>query len=336
MSHLPRLTLRDIARQTGVSYQTVSRVINNHPYVSEDTRQRVQEAIAEMGYRPNKAARSLAGRRSFTLALVAVQMEYFGPLQTLVYIERAARGAGYDLIFTHAADMTRAHLAAALDSLLHWQVDGIVLLKPVEGIGYEEALALCHGVPLVQVGGETDPAIPSVRVDQAHGMRLATEHLIGLGHREIGFLAGPPAWFDAAERQASWAAALAAAGLSAQRLAHGDWSAESGYAAARRLLAEAGELTALVTANDQMALGALTALREAGRRVPEDVSLVGYDDLPESRWFAPPLTTIRQDFETLGRLGVAYLLERLNDPDTPHEQRLIPPQLVVRASTAPA
>jgi DNA-binding LacI/PurR family transcriptional regulator len=330
---MPSSTLRDVAREAGVSYQTVSRVINQHPYVAEETRERVEAAIRTLGYRPNKAARSLAGSRSFTLGLITVGINYYGPAQVIVHIEQAAREVGYDVVLANALDTSLPHIQEAVDRILRWQVDGILMLKPVEGITYAEAVPLCEGIPLVQLNGEYGTAIPAVMVDQRAGSRLATEYLLRLGHQQMVAISGPLHWFDARARHESWLETLATAGLSPVSWAEGDWTAPGGYAAARRLLHEGRSFTAVVVANDQMALGALRALREAGRRVPDDVSVVGFDDIPESAWFDPPLTTISQHFEALGQQGIAYLVDRIREPETPLEPRMITPQLIARGST---
>lgn len=330
---MPASTLRDVARAAGVSYQTVSRVINQHPYVAEETRERVEAVIRALGYRPNKAARSLAGSRSFTLGLITVGINYYGPAQVIVHIEQAARAVGYDVMLANAQDTSLPHIEEAVDRILRWQVDGILMLKPVEGITYEEAAPLCEGIPLVQLNGEFGSTIPAVMVDQRAGSRLATEHVLTLGHRQIAAISGPLHWFDARARHESWLLTMEATGLSPVGWAEGDWTAAGGYTAVRHLLGEGASFTALVVANDQMALGALRALREAGRRVPEDVSVVGFDDIPESAWFDPPLTTISQHFEALGQQGIAYLVDRIRKPTTALEPRLITPQLIARGST---
>jgi LacI family transcriptional regulator len=332
---MSNVTLRDVARRAGVSYQTVSRVINQHSYVADDTRQRVLETIAELDYHPNKAARSLAARHSQTLALITFGLDFYGPAQMVINIERAAKIAGYDLIFSNVSTTTMTGLRAAITSIRRWQVDGILLITPVIDMGDDTIASVNTGIPMVQINGQLGAPTPSVLVEQRYGSRLITRHLIELGHRSICEISGPLNWFDAIERHESWEATLREAGLEAGVSIEGDWTAASGYRAARTLLETDSNFTALVVGNDQMALGAQRALHEYGFRVPQDVALVGFDDIPEAPFFEPPLTTIRQDFGALGKRGIDYLVERIQNPDLPVEQQIIYPELILRASTAP-
>jgi DNA-binding LacI/PurR family transcriptional regulator len=327
---MTNVTLRDVARHAGVSYQTVSRVINNHGYVAEETRRRVLESIAELDYHPNKAARSLASRRSQTLALITFGLDYYGPAQMVINIERAAKIAGYDLIFSNVA--SAKNMQAALNSIRRWQVDGILMITPVLNMSYDSINAR---IPFVQISGQPGRQSPSVVVEQGYGSHLITQHLIQLGHRRICEISGPLNWFDAMARHEAWEAAMGEGQLQPGLSLAGDWTARSGYRAAQSLLETGGEFTALVVGNDQMALGAMRALREQNMRIPQDVSIVGFDDIPEAAFFEPPLTTVWQDFGALGKRGIDYLVERIQNPDLPLDQQTIYPELVVRASTAP-
>ncbi|MBI5931096.1 MAG: substrate-binding domain-containing protein [Chloroflexi bacterium] len=330
-----RYTLNDVAKDAGVSYQTVSRVINDHPSVSPETRLRVQEVIQTLGYRPNKVAKSLVASQSNTLAILTFAMNHYGPTQMVVNIERAAKNLGYDLIFSNISKPTRDQISHALDSLSGRQVDGIISISPVVGIAYEEMLQFCHDIPLVLIDPQFGMEIPSIIVDQRYGSRIATEHLINLGHHRIAEISGPLNWFGAIARHEQWIETLQQACLTPMMSVEGDWSALSGYEAARRLLKQDSSFTALVVANDQMALGASYALSEQGLRIPLDVSIVGFDDIPEAAFFQPPLTTVRQEFNQLGQIGVRYLLELIQNPETPVEQHILYPELVVRKSSAP-
>jgi DNA-binding LacI/PurR family transcriptional regulator len=330
-----RVTINDVARRSGVSYQTVSRVINNHPYVAEETRSRVLKVIAELDYRPNKAAKSLVTQRSQTLAVITFGMDYYGPAQMVINIERAAKHEGYDLIFSNIPETSIDNMRAAMNSLDSWLVDGILAITPVTGITCDEMQELCGAIPLVQIDNRMGSATPSVVVDQQYGSRLVTQHLIDLGHTQFAEIGGPQDWFGAAARHQSWLQTLTDAGLQPGPAIHADWTALGGYNAACQLLEYGATFTALVVANDQMALGAIRAVRERGLRIPEDISITGFDDIPESMFFDPPLTTVRQDFDALGRRGVEYLIQRINDPETPSMQHIINPQLITRASTAP-
>jgi LacI family transcriptional regulator len=322
-----------------VSYQTVSRVINDHPYVADDTRQRVLKAIEELDYRPNRAAQSLAGHRSRTLGMITFGLSNYGPAQMMINIEHAAREAGYDLIFVNASDAQLGSMRTAVDHVRRWEVDGLLLITPVQGITYAELQALCGNSPIVQIGTLPGADAPSVIVDQELGTRSLVEHLIRLGHRRFAEIRGPWHWHDAQARHESLKATLAGAGLAVGPSTDGDWSPQNGYDAAcalvRRRGSGAADFTALVVANDQMAIGAIRALQEHGLRVPDDVSVVGFDDIPEAAFTNPPLTTVRQEFDQMGQQGVEYLIEIIADPGMPRGQRVIPPHLVLRESSAP-
>lgn len=329
-----RATLHDVARHCGVSYQTVSRVVHNHHYVAEDTRRRVLAAIEELGYRPNRAAQSLAGNRTRVLGMLTSGIEKYGPAQVLIHTEQAARAAGYDLIFAHAPDNTLPGMRMALNHLLHWQVDGLILITPTASLRSDETRSLASSYPAVQIGVAHEDPVPSVGVDQFAGGVLVADYLLALGHRDIAVIAGPVEWLDATERQRGFLTRLRQAGAQPITTVYGDWSAQSGYQTMAELLDSGAIFSAAFAANDQMALGALQALHERGRRVPDDLSLVGFDDIPEAQYLIPPLTTVRQDFQALGQMGIHYLLELIENPNADARQILIPPQLIERRSAA--
>lgn len=330
-----RYTLHDVAQYAGVSYQTVSRVVNQHPSVAPETRQRVQQVIAELGYQPNLVAKSLAGSHSHTLAVLTFGMNHYGPTQTVLNIERTAKELGYDLIFSNISQPTHEHIRTAMDNLMSRQVDGVLSIAPVIGMAYHEMIRFSHGIPLVQLDPDVGQNVPSVVVDQKYGSRCITEYLLSLGHRRIAEIRGPHHWFGATARHQQWEATLREASIEPMMSVEGDWSARSGYEGTHTLLRESPGFTALVVGNDQMALGAISALHERGLLVPEDVSVVGFDDIPEAAYFHPPLTTIRQDFSALGEVGVRYLLDLIGMPDTPVRQMVLSPTLIVRQSAAP-
>jgi DNA-binding LacI/PurR family transcriptional regulator len=326
-------TLDDVAAHCGMSYQTVSRVVNDSPLVSEKTRARVLKAIAELGYRPNLVARRLATRRSSVIGMVGTNITYYGPAQVMVSIEETAKRRGYNLMFVGLERSNKAQLAVAIDDLCEHQVDGLVLGVRVPG-NIDFVRKLCRGVPFVTLdaGGARD--VPTVIVDQQHGTRLATQHLLDLGHRQIACIAGPASWSASKERRKGWAEALRHAGLAPGPCVEGDWSAASGFAAAVRLLeCGPGRFTAIVAANDHMALGVLRALHAKGIQVPNHISVVGYDDLPESRFFEPPLTTIHHDFARQGERCVEVLLRMINRQTVDPPLQLLRPELVIREST---
>ena len=330
-----RYTLHDVAKRAEVSYQTVSRVINEHRSVSPETRSRVQQVIAELGYQPNMVAKSLAANRSHTLAVLTFGMTHYGPTQMVVNIERTAKELGYDLIFSNVNEPTYDPIRKALDNLTGRRVDGILAISSVVGITYEQMVSLCHGIPVVQIDPQIGLDVPSVVVDQKYGSRLVTEHLIGLGHTQIAEISGPLNWFGAVARHQEWLATLDTAHLNPMKSIEGDWSAKSGYLAVEQLLKSDPGFTALVVGNDQMALGAMYALQERDLRVPEDVSVVGFDDIPEAAFFHPALTTVQQDFSELGAMGVRYLLEFIQSAETPVKQHCLSPKLVIRQSACP-
>jgi DNA-binding LacI/PurR family transcriptional regulator len=321
-----------VAELAGVSHQTVSRVVNNHPNVSKGTREKVEAAVAELGYRRNTAARSLVTRRSQTIGVLGSELSQYGPAHTLLGVEQAARDAGYFVSVAALREINRDAILDAVRLFLDQSVDGIVVIVP--HLATMAALAeLPIGVPVVAVGPEGNTAVGGVRVDQRKGAELAVRHLIGQGHTRIGHIAGPQDWIDAVSRADGWRSTLEAAGLDADLLIEGDWSAGSGYKIGRRVAADR-RATAFFVSNDQMALGVLRALNEAGLEVPRDVSLVGFDDQPESGYFSPPLTVVRQDFEELGRRCMDMMLAVLGGEDGPRTL-VVEPELVLRSSTAP-
>jgi DNA-binding LacI/PurR family transcriptional regulator len=329
--------MSDVALRAGVSHQTVSRVINGHPNVAPLTRERVLAAIDELGYRPNTAARALVTGSTRTIGLVTVNINQYGPAQTLVGLEQAARAAGYSLSVTVLDDATARAMRDAVDRLVAQSVDAVI----AQGT-YDDAFEALHTisapVPLVTVqsGGAVEE--PAVGVDQVAGARLATRHLLDLGHRTVHHVTGPADSKEARDRIAGWRAELTSAGAPVPDILRGDWTPSSGYAAGKQLAGRVREavddVTAVFLANDQMALGLLAAFHEEGLDAPRDVSVVGFDDLPEAPYFTPPLTTVRQDFAELGRRGVELVLARLSGEDL--HQDPVPASLLVRSSTGPA
>ncbi|GAB3572974.1 LacI family DNA-binding transcriptional regulator [Leifsonia lichenia] len=334
--------VRDVARVAGVSRQTVSRVMNEHPSIRDETRMRVLAAMEELHFRPNRAARMLSTARSTTIGILASSAStLFGPASSIDAVENAARASGYFVTIAHVADTSAEEVAAALDHLAAQAVDGIVVVAPERPV-VDALRSASVGVPFVTLHGSQEPGGDGVFVDQIAGARLAVRHLLDLGHRRIAHLAGPPEWAEAAARQRGFTAELAAVGLDGIVTAPGDWTSASGARIGAALLAGEGgrDVTAVFSSNDQMALGLLHALRTVGRRVPEDVSVVGFDDIPEAAYFAPPLTTVRQDFAELGRRCVARLLAEIDAPAAaPAPAAAAPapiaPTLVLRASTSP-
>ncbi|WP_311213985.1 MULTISPECIES: LacI family DNA-binding transcriptional regulator [unclassified Arthrobacter] len=324
--------MEDVARVAGVSHQTVSRVLNNHPNVSAKTRERVEDAITELGYRRNTAARSLVTRRSQTIGVLGSEMAQYGPSHTLLGVQQAARDAGYFVSVAALREVTPETIKDAVAHFMDQGVDGIVVTVPHPGT-FDVLRDITVQVPLVAVGSVGDEHLSGATVDQRQGAKLAVEHLLELGHQRIGHLSGPADWIDAAARIDGWQEALNEAGLEVGTLIEGDWSAECGYREGLKIAADRS-VTALFVANDQMALGVLRAFNETGVQVPADISVVGFDDQPESAYFIPPLTTVDQDFEELGQRCIRLLLDRL-DGGTTVEAATVTPRLVIRSTTAP-
>ena len=326
-----RPVMADVAERAGVSVMTVSRVLNGSAGVADSTRERVEAAVADLGYRANPAARVLAGGRSRTLGVVVVETEKYGPLYMLLGIEAAARRAGHGLSFLSLQEPGSDELSTALDHLRTSHVEGAIVTAPIRPV--IDAVAEVHGdLPLVVVGSHPEVHASTVAIDQYEGARMATQHLLDLGHATVHHVAGPQHWVDASERRRGWADTLAEAGAPSGRCLQGDWSARGGFEAGVELAADP-DVSAVFAANDQTALGLLRALQEHGRRVPDDVSVVGFDDSPESGYFLPPLTTVRQDFEEVGRRCVQLLLARI-EGEAGERHVVVPPELVVRASAA--
>ena len=326
-------TIFDVARVAGVSHQTVSRVLNDLPNVRPATRERVVEAIAELRYVPSQAARALVTRRSRTIGLVATGLPDFGPASTVRAVNESARDAGYAVITMSLAGAEVPSLRSAAEMLIRQAVEAIVLVV-------DERAALRAfdgwelGVPLVAVASANRDRALRVAIDQYRGARAAVSHLLDLGHRDIRHIAGPAGSMDAEERLRGWQESLVEAEAPLTEPLRGDWSPDSGFRAGQRLLAD-GVPGAVFVASDQMAVGLLHALATAGLRVPEDVSVVGFDDIPEAAHLSPPLTTLRQDFVGLGQDAMAAVLAILQDDQSPRypEPRL--PQLILRSSTRP-
>jgi DNA-binding LacI/PurR family transcriptional regulator len=325
--------MADVGRLAGVSHQTVSRVINGSPHVREETRARVIAAMRELNYHPSSIARALVTGRTNTLGVVSFDTTLYGPASTLFGIERAAHEAGYFIIVASLKALNRDSIAEAVERLGLHGVDGILVITPLRE-GAEALLHVPGGLPLVAVEAGPDAAIPVVAVDQHAGARLATRHLLDLGHETVSHLAGPSEFVEARQRLDGWQQTLTAAGAEPPPPLEGDWSASSGYELGRRLSSDR-RVSAIFVANDQMALGVVRAMHEAGRSIPGDVSIVGFDDIPEAPFFTPPLTTIRQDFNEVGTRGVRLLLQTIRDGEAPDPGVPVAPTLVVRASTAP-
>jgi DNA-binding LacI/PurR family transcriptional regulator len=323
--------IRDVAREAGVSYQTVSRVLNDSPRLRPETRQRVMEVIEQLGYRPNQAARALVTSKSKVIGvLVATRAAAYGAQTILYEIEDAAREAGYTLAIVTTASDDRS-VRDALDQLEGQSVRAVAVVAPQARV-FDLLRSTPLRVPYVLLDPDRRDVPHSISVDQFEGARLATRHLIGLGHRRILHLAGPQDWIEAEARMQGYLREIADSELSVRPPVLGDWTAEFGYRAGQELIARE-DFTAVFCSNDLMALGLLHAFAEARIDVPQDVSVVGFDDIPEAAHYSPPLTTVRQDFAEIGRRSVDLLLAELGEGGKLHTDP-IQPQLILRSSTS--
>ncbi|MDD7928753.1 LacI family DNA-binding transcriptional regulator [Microbacterium thalli] len=327
------VSMADVAAMAGVSGQTVSRVANGRTNVDPETRARVRAAMDRLGYRPNSAARALRSGRFRSIGVIMFSLSSYGNTRTLDAVASVAADAGYSLTVITVQSATQSDVSGAFLRLAEHAVDGVVILIETHRLG-ETELALPTGLPVVVVDSSADYPYPVVDNDQALGARLATEHLLDLGHETVWHISGPRESFAAERRRVAWHDTLVARGAGVPDVLVGDWTAESGYDLGRTLVTDES-VTAVFASNDRMALGLLRALHETGRAVPADVSVVGYDDAPESANFWPPLTTVRQHFTRVGEAAVRALLTEIDGGPVPAERTLVPTELVVRTSSGP-
>ena len=335
MSGRSRPSRVDVAVHAGVSPQTVSRVSNGHANVDPATRARVVESMRALGYRPNGAARALKSGRFNTIGVIIFTLETFGNMRTLDAIAKEAARANCAVTLIPVTEPTLGRVSGAYDRLSEAAVDGVVIIFEAHLLDDAE-FVLPPGIPVVVVDSDAGSGgYTVVDTDQAQGARLATEHLLGLGHAQVWHIAGPRTSFSATHRIESWRGTLRNAGIAAPEPLYGDWTTESGYRHGL-VLGRRTDVTAIFAANDQMALGAMRALHELGRRIPEEVSVVGFDDMEEAHSFWPPLTTVRQDFAEVGRLSIRELMRKIDRAEAADvgDRIVVPTRLVVRASTA--
>jgi DNA-binding LacI/PurR family transcriptional regulator len=324
--------MTDVAEMAGVSHMTVSRVLNDPDAVRPATRARVLAAIDQLGYRRNLAARALVTGRTQTLGVVTFDTTLYGPASTLYGIEQAAARDHYSVTVASVSSVGRTLVQDAIGRLVSQGVDGVILIVPL--LSAADAMAgVPDDVPLVAVDGDPGVGIPVVMCDQFSGAKQATEHLLHAGHETVWHVSGPPDWTETEGRVQGWRTALEAAGAEVPPPISGDWSPKSGYDAGD-ILSRMPGVTAVFAANDQMALGLIRAFTERGRRVPHDVSIVGFDDIPEAAYFTPPLTTVRQDFALVGRNALRLLVEQIAGDEHSSAKVLIDSVLITRQSTA--
>ena len=337
-----KATIYEVASKAGVSIQTVSRVLNDHPYVADKTRQRVVEAIRQLDFHRDAIARSLSNRRSYILGVVAARMDSYGLQRRLAGIATQSGALGYSLLLTVIHDYDVDNVARVLDNLLSHRVDGIIWTVPDIGNNQEWIRSRLRQVtiPVMFVSGQVSSDFPMVLSDNRAGARLATEHLLTQGYRHIGLITGSLTHTVARERQLGWQDALADANipLESRRIIEGDWSPTSGERGLYQLIEQFPEMDAVFACNDRMALGVLQAAHLLGRRVPEDLAVVGYNAIPESAHFWPPLTTVREYLMEVGATGVreiVRLIERKQNGETAVQSPCIvfQPQLIIRRSS---
>lgn len=342
-------SIADVAALAGVSHQTVSRVLNDHPNVRELTRVRVRAAITELGYRPNEAARTLARGRGNSIGVIVPTSTYFGseykhtiedsaselfgPATMRFTIEESAAKFGYTANVTSVRTFDQASLIDAVNQHLQHRVRGIVIIAQSKA-AYHAIEAIPTGFPYIIVDGDRTLASPTVSVDQELGAQLATQYLLDAGHRTVWHVSGLRDSFDGRDRMNAWRRTLEQAGAEVPPVMDGDWTPQAGFAAGQ-LLALIPEVTAIFVGNDQMALGVISALSRHHRLVPDDVSVVGFDDIPEAAFFIPPLTTVRQDFAEVARRAVSVLIGQIEGTGTPEVSTVVVPKLVVRDSVCP-
>jgi DNA-binding LacI/PurR family transcriptional regulator len=337
-----RITIKDVARAAGVSAQTVSRVINDRPDVAEDTRQRVQQIIDDLSYQPSALARSLIQKRSFTLGVVIAGLKYIGPSRTLNGIAQRAEELGYSLLLKELPNFTAVEYHSLIQSLLARHVDGIIWATSEVGDNQSWVTEgiLEIPVPTIFLTTHARPGVFSVSYDNYLGGRKAVQHLIDQGYRRIGHVTGPLDWWEARERKAGWEDVLTESDLSAADICccEGNWSSASGEQAFRQLMESFPEIEAVFVANDQMALGVLQHAARIGKRIPQELGVVGFDGIPETRHYWPPLTTVFQDQNRLGFTAVekiVEIIERFREEGEAIEPEtiILLPELIIRDSS---
>jgi len=322
----------DVARLAGVSHQTVSRVLNGLPNVRPATQERVEKAMAQLRYSPSPAARALVTRRTRTIGLITPAAVDFGPSSIAMHFNLAARAARYSVDTVSTIDGDPAAVRASVEALLRQRVDALAIVVTDLAV-LELVRGLDLAIPMVAAASAARRGPHFVSIDQYRGARAAVRHLAELGHTRIIHIAGPVRAADAAERIRGWKDELIERGLGIAEPHYGDWTAASGYRIGVDLDVPPG--AGIFVGNDQMAIGLLSALRRRGIKVPDDVSIVGFDDIPEAGYLDPPLTTVRQDFEALGKMMMQKILVGLEESDEGTSDTPLPTELIERSSTKP-
>ena len=329
------ITIKDVADRADVSIQTVSRVINDKPDVSPETRLRIQATIRELGYQPFVNARGLAARRTYTLGLVTADFSDFWFSQVITGAEQEAQKHGYCFMLGNSTCNPEDE-PKFLKLLTQRHVEGVLFVSASCENEYNHLLRLKEfGIPVVTTGHHiVVPGLTMIDVDNVGGGRKATQYLIGLGHRHIAMITGPSGWKSVSDRSEGYLQAMQAAALpiDPDLILEGTWLHRAGYENTRLLLEKKANFSAIFAHNDRIARGVIHALYEAGLKVPEDISVIGYDDIPEAEFSDPPLTTIRQPAEEIGQEATNLLIQMIEDPSIVPTQIFFDTQLVVRSS----
>jgi LacI family transcriptional regulator len=341
MNGKKRVPIGQVAQEAGVSIQTVSRVTNKHPDVAAETRRRVLEVVERLGYQPSRIARAMRGH-SHAIGVVGYGLEYYGPSRTISGLELRISELGFTLILSLVRDAEITNAEKILNEMLSRHIDGIIWTIPDIGDNMRQLAdkLSTFEVPIIFTDCEHFPSAFIVENDNVAGGEMAVEHLVSQGYQTIGLITGPLHWRSARLRRKAWFDALNSKGLAndPSLVMEGDWTAASGAQSLQRLLEQRPDIDAVFASNDQMALGAIQTLRKKGLRVPDDLAIIGYDDIPEASFFCPPLSSIRQPMYEIGRLAVDELAKMIEakreDKEVDPQAINIKPELVVRESTA--
>jgi DNA-binding LacI/PurR family transcriptional regulator len=325
-------SIYDVAKLAGVSHQTVSRAINNADNIREETRKRVLDAMAELKYQPNRAARSLATSRSKLIGVLTSDAGIFSAENLRLAIDTETRAEGYFAVAVRVDGESEKSIENAVNQLKELGIEAIIVVAPQSKV-VDVAKRVDPRLPMVTIDFIDRPDVFSVSIDNYSGARVATRHLIENGHKKILHIAGPANQYESIERSRGYNDEMVAAGLKPLKIVQGDWTSQTGFNIGNDLTSKKRAFTAIFACNDNTALGLLHAFTAKGLRVPLDVSMVGFDDAPESEFFTPPLTTMHQDFGVVGRRAVALLFEEIAGvPNIRREQVL--PTLTVRKSVS--
>jgi DNA-binding LacI/PurR family transcriptional regulator len=322
----------DVAKLAGVSHQTVSRVINKAEYIKDDTRTKVQSAMEELGYVPNAAARALVTSKSKIVGILVSDIVYHGPAGMMHAMEKEARRGGFFAISASVDPLDGKSISQGIEHLRRLGIEGLVVITP-QSDSVQAVERLVTDIPVVFIDSPNNSKELSAELDNFSGAQRATEHLISLGHKKIVHVSGPAGWFDSAPRVAGYEEAMKSAKLQ-PKVIQGDWTVPTGYDIGQNLDLDTSKVTAIFAANDHLALGLMRALRQRGYSIPENISIIGFDDVPEAAYYEPPLTTMRPDFAELGRVAMEMMLGHINREETLRADTLVP-ELIVRESTAP-